>query len=250
MVNFSMLSLDKKLALKDDTHNNNGNMFLSGNLLYKIFDGVILFEDEIIRNINYLINNPISNMPKIYDTIFDGEMFKGYVMEYIKGSKTFRDGSSFSFLDKVCAIKDVYLGLKDLHSRGIFLGDIHSDNFLICGNKGYIIDFDYMRFKGDEFKFFECYLVKPRNSFNVNVSSRYTDNVKTMISSLSLLLDYDLEMFIDDSCLDLEKLYNDVILKLDNPLLNDYFLKIMDGDDEYFDNFLDRALGKKINTRR
>lgn len=87
-------------------------------------------------------------------------------MEYIKNAKTFREASGAHIDEdlKLKAICDVYEAFKYLHSRNIYLGDVHSDNFLISSDgSGYIIDLDYMRFLGDKYKFQQCYLIRPNN---------------------------------------------------------------------------------------
>lgn len=119
---------------------------------------------------------------------------------------------------------------------------MHSDNFLISSyDRGYIIDLDYMRFPGDEYKFQQCYLIKPNsNAYKINVASKYTDNIKVMISCLSLLLEIDLEAYIskNTSDINLEEIYNKVIVPLNNHVLSDYFKKLMTGEDvEYFSDY-------------
>lgn len=56
-----------------------------------------------------------------------------------------------------------------------------------------------------------------------------TDNVKLMISSLSLLLNQDLEEYISPTqhCINLEQIYREAILPLNNGSLNDYIERIM-----------------------
>lgn len=111
-----------------------------------------------------------------------------------------------------------------------------------------------MRFPNDEYKFQQCYLIKPNNnSCKINVASEYTDNIKVMISCLSLLLNTDLEEFISSktSALNLEELYDKVILPLNNPSLSNYFERLQNKEKvEYFDDWLSfQNLSKHTKTR-
>lgn len=213
-----------------------------------MFENLYSYESEIQRNIDFQINNPIPNTPIIYDKLFLNSQFKGYVMEYKKGTQTFRESinSDISFDDKINAICDIYQALKYLHERKIYIGDIHSDNFLIGPNgRGYVIDLENIRFPGDEFKFEQCYLIKPNNNQNrINIANAYTDNIKTMISSLTLLLGLDLEKMISKKSHDinLEELNQKIILPLKDNNLTVYIKKLMYSHQnkkvDYFDDFL------------
>ena len=235
------------LSLENTTHNNGGMIYLKDkDTSYKIFRDFYSYQDEVERNIDFQIDNKIPNIPQVYDKIYVDGKFLGYSMQYERGTLTFRNaiGRDISFNDKISAICDIYQSLRYLHEKGIYLGDIHSDNFLISvSGEGYLIDLENMRFPGDEFKFQQCYLIKPNNGSNeINIASDYTDNAKVMISSLSLLLDRDLEKVISkhSSDINLQEIYEKVILPLNNEKLSDYFEKIIIGKVEYFDEFLKR----------
>ena len=89
--------------------------------------------------------------------------------------------------------------------------------------------------------FEQCYLVKPNNlSYKINIASKYTDNIKVMLSCLSLLLEIDLEKYIskDTKDINLERIYNDIIVYCGDEILDEYFKKIMQNDDvDYFYDF-------------
>ena len=182
-------------------------------------------------------------------------------MEYIQNAITFREaiGKEIDVKEKVNAIQNVYEAVKFIHSHHIFLGDIHADNFLMTtDDSGYLIDLDYMHFPGDEYKFQQSYLVKPNNQTNkINVASAYTDNVKVMVSCLSLLLDRDLEKLIShqDHSLNLEELYQKIILPLNNPELNDYVCRLQRQENveyfcdcSFFQNLLTNSKRVRINA--
>ena len=220
-------------------------MYINKGKLHKYFSDFSAFEKEKERNIDFLMFNNVPHTPIIRKKLYNRKReFIGYVMDYIPNSMTFRQAiaKDIDFSKKESAIKDVYNTLKILHKYNLFLGDIHSDNFLIDedGN-GYIIDLEEMRGVGDEFKFKSLYLVKPNtDSFMINISSSYTDNVKLMISSISLLYDIDLEQYIQPKThyMDLEKLYNDVISQLNDAKLDEYFIKLINKEEVgYFDDF-------------
>ena len=240
-----------KLFIPQGMHNSD-QLYIQDGRIYKIFNSTD-YIDEKKRNIEFLIKHPIVHTPVIYDKILIDSQFAGYVMDYIPNAHTFREALHQNLTDeqKIAAILDVYETLGVLHSENIFLGDIHSDNFMIDGDgHGYVIDLEEIRFSGDEFKFKQCYLVKPNHVSNkINVPSKYTDNVKLMISSLSLLLNQDLEKYIssNEHCIHLEQIYSEVILPLNNPSLNEYFEKLMMRQDvPYFGEYLETLQQKLI----
>mgnify|MGYP003287975451 FL=1 len=180
-------------------YNNGGSLYLEDGYLYKVYDEISYFRDEKERNIKFLMNNSIPNTPKIYKMLYKNNEFNGYVMEYIEGAMTFRDGmkQEISFSDKIKAILDVYETLKVLHSYGICIGDIHLSNFLYKDGHGYVIDLDEIRYPEDNFKFRERYLVKESiKSVPSKQASFITDNIKVCICCLSFLYNIDLENII------------------------------------------------------
>ena len=180
-------------------YNNGGSLYLEDGYLYKVYDEISYFRDEKERNIKFLMNNSIPNTPKIYKMLYKNNEFNGYVMEYIEGSMTFREGmkQEISFSDKIKAILDVYETLKVLHSYGICIGDIHLSNFLYKDGHGYVIDLDEIRYPEDNFKFRERYLVKESiKSVPSKQASFITDNIKVCICCLSFLYNIDLENII------------------------------------------------------
>lgn len=188
----------KELDINKD-YNNGGSLYLEDGYLYKVYDEVSYFREEKERNIKFLMNNSIPNTPKIYKMLYKNNEFNGYVMEYIEGSMTFREGmkQEISFSDKIKAILDVYETLKVLHSYGICIGDIHLSNFLYKDGHGYVIDLDEIRYPEDNFKFRERYLVKESiKSVPSKQASFITDNIKVCICCLSFLYNIDLENII------------------------------------------------------
>ena len=188
----------KELDINKD-YNNGGSLYLEDGYLYKVYDEVSYFRDEKERNIKFLMNNGIPNTPKIYKMLYKNNEFNGYVMEYIEGAMTFRDGmkEEISFSDKIKAILDVYETLKVLHSYNICIGDIHLSNFLYKDGHGYVIDLDEIRYPEDNFKFRERYLVKESiKRVPSKQASFITDNIKVCICCLSFLYNIDLENII------------------------------------------------------
>lgn len=176
-------------------HNNNGTIYIDveHNLIYKLVDIDYFFPDEFNRNIEFQIENPIPNTPMILDKLSIDGKYTGYVMTYIPNSMTFRQALQKEIPNnqKQKAIYDIFTALKELHNHNLTLGDIHMDNFLISPTGGTIIDLDYMRFPGDEFKFMTCYDVVNQKKYTQ--SGKYTDSIKTAIVAISLLIGIDLE---------------------------------------------------------
>lgn len=188
----------KKLDINKD-YNNGGSLYLEDGYLYKVYNEISYFREEKERNIKFLMSNNIPNTPKIYKMLYKNNEFNGYVMEYIEGAMTFRDGmkQEISFSDKIKAILDVYETLKVLHGYNICIGDIHLSNFLYKNGHGYVIDLDEIRYPEDNFKFRERYLVKESiKSVPSKQASFITDNIKVCICCLSFLYNIDLENII------------------------------------------------------
>lgn len=242
-----------QLSFDKNHHNSNGNLYIFHDLLiFKKYDANFIFPNETERNIDFLIKEKVPNAPLIYEKMYYNGKFIGYIMEYIKDSMTFRQaiGKNIELDKKIQAIFDVYNSLKYLNSKNIFVGDVHSDNFLITNSgKGYAIDLEWIRFLGDENKFIQRYLIRPGEKFNkTNTPSKYTDNLKFMISSLSLLLDVDLEEYIAnrEHEINMEVILKEVIMPLNNPELTAYFNKIIKYENvEYFDDFLLSTIPEK-----
>ena len=236
------LSKLKKFCVGDDTFNNGGKIYwYSDDVIYKIV-GEYFFCGEVERNIDLQIREHIPNTPVIYDKLCNNDDFIGYSMEYLKNCFTFRKGSYLHIDFDVCVnvIRDIYEVIKYLHNKNILLGDIHMDNFLI-NNKGngYVVDLDYLVYPEDKYKFQDLYCIRLKSVDNY-IDVKRTDNIKAMICCLSLILGVDLESkCINRYIIDIEKLYNGYVKKLGIGALDEYFYRIMNGEEvEYFDEFM------------
>ena len=243
-INSDKIKRLQKLSFNDVTFNNGGNFYqISDDVLYKEVDQYF-FVDEVDRNVGFQIENHVFNSPIIYDKIYNNGKFFGYSMENIKNSLTFKQAIylNIDFDSCVSIVKDIYKAIKYLHSKNILLGDIHMDNFLVDDKgSGYVIDLDYMIFPGDEYKFQNLYNIKlNHDSYSININNKNTDNIKTMICSISLILGIDLESsLINRSCIDLEDMYHNCVKDLEISSLDNYFMRIMNRENvEYFDEYL------------
>ena len=238
-----LTALEFKGHTSSKHHNASSVIYYDSEYIYKIVDSKLFFPKQFERNIEYLINNPLPNSPRIYEKILmDGE-FYGYVTEYIKDGLTFREAlnSDLTEQDRAKAIIDIHECLKTLHANNITIGDIHLDNLLIQENKGYIVDLDYMRFKGEEKLFNSCYDIKQKNNLDkITEASVYSDITKIMLLSLSLLIKMNLESLVNnlDKSIHLENIFDIVIQSTHNNKLINYFERVMNGEAIYFDDFL------------
>lgn len=240
----------KELDINKD-YNNGGSLYLEDGYLYKVYDEISYFRDEKERNIKFLMNNSIPNTPKIYKMLYKNNEFNGYVMEYIEGSMTFREGmkQKINFSDKIKAILDVYETLKVLHSYNICIGDIHLSNFLYKDGHGYVIDLDEIRYPEDNFKFRERYLVKENiKSVPSKQASFITDNIKVCICCLSFLYNIDLENIICKYSL---KSVKDILRFLLSSKEYENVCKVLDIHSlYYFDDALKSCLENKLVLKK
>lgn len=207
------------------------------NYLYKIIDTNTTYQKIIERNIDYLSKNNIPNVPKIIDKIYYNNKFYGYIVENIKGSITFKE-AIFKEIDtnlKIKAIIDIHKALKALHEKKITLGEINLECFIIDEQGGYIINLDNIHYPYDDNTYKTTYDVKTSNN-----SPKYKDIVKMMISSLSLMVNMDLEKIVSPKtkCISLDYIYSMVIPAIGNKKLDEYFKRIMNGEEIYFDDFI------------
>ncbi len=233
------MSINNFEVINDGT-NSSANLYLIDGLLYKVFyDNAFIVEK--MRNLTFLIKEkPIK--PNAIDLLeSDGELV-GYIQEFIPCAKTFKEGIDDSNYElKYKAVLDVFKSIKKIHSLGYVIGDVHSKNFIYNYDGGYLIDLDEIRIpEEDDWKFRDYYLVKKNNRTpNIKKESFYTDNVKATISSLSLLLGFDLEEVVRDESLETLKIYIDWLIN-DDELKNQIF-EIFDRSDQviYFDEILE-----------
>lgn len=238
-INFNDLRQFKELNV-DGSTNTAGNMYLHDNKLYKVLKDRYFFVDEIKRNIHFLEEKNFNNMPHIFEDINIDNEFMGYVMEYIPNSITLKkfvnSNGLLEYNKKIEYIEKLYCLLRSLHSYDITLGDIHLDNILLNNNDIYMIDFDYMCFLGDEFKFQQKYIIIV-NGKRLVMSSKYVDNIKMMLCSLSMLYGIDLENIIDkkDASLDLDKFCDTLCMLDNNEEIRNYINLLKSNSDIYFD---------------
>lgn len=231
-----------KIINSTSSHTSGGILYEDENFIYKISNIPDDSYNEYVRNIEYLIKNPIINTPKVYEKIYVGNKVCGYITENIKNSISFRNAikQNIKLEDKLKIICDIHLALKELHSKNLNLGDINLDKIFISNNNGYIVNLDAIRFYSDKPKFNETYNIKMNSKTFALPTNQYSDLVKLMLSSLSIILEIDLETLISnrDNTINMENLYNTVIFATGNKSLIDYFKKIIDGNMIYFDDFL------------
>lgn len=228
--------------LQSNSFQTGGTIYHYNDMLYKILSEYF-FKDEIMRNVDFQIENHIPNSPYIYEKIFLHGNFYGYSMEYLENAITFREASKYCFdIDKCLGIvHDIYTGVRFLHDRDILLGDVHMDNLMVDDKgHGYLIDLDHMLFPGDDYKFNTLYSLKYSHDGYRNIkSSKKTDNIKVMLCCLSLMFGVDIENeMISSYGIDIESVYEKYIMLVGSDELKDYFCDIIQGKDVvYFDDF-------------
>ena len=245
VINISLDDLKKLKCLKTSGHNNGGKLHIyNDELLYKIFYDRNFFIDEKERNVDFLSKLSIPNCtPPIDKILIDGK-FYGYSLKYIKCAQTFKEGInnvSLSLKRKLEIIKDIYIPLKYLHAKELYLGDVHLDNFIYDNQKGYLIDLDDVRFKYDDFKFKTYYnLRETQFSPLIVAENANTDNIKTTICSLSFIYGINIEEYIKNNSIEsLCQIIKQLSLSKStkNYIIDN--LKNLDGTLSYFGEYLD-----------
>lgn len=122
-------------------------LFRDGNVLYKVLRPEYRNGREKI--INHLEQNPIPNLPIIYDTLIDpySKEFLGYTMEFLTDYKTLEESANsdeYNFNERKKACYDMCQTIYKLIVRGYEHYDIHDRNVMIKGDKASIIDIDSM----------------------------------------------------------------------------------------------------------
>lgn len=248
------LSLEELRRLKRiarNSRNTCGNLYVENNkIIYKVFKDRYFFIGEKERNVDRL-SKLKTDSPVPIDKIYINGLFYGYTEKFIKDSKTFTEGLNDNDLgleSKMQIIGDIYRQLKVLHENGFVIGDIHLDNFIYSGNKGYIIDLEDVRIPGiDDFKFREYYSIKRNEKGRPEIiSSKRTDNIKTLISSLSLLVGFNLEETAKKY--GTEKVYELVTPFIENEEFKYYVYQVLFENTEeplYLDDFIKERIKKE-----
>lgn len=229
----------------DSIHNHDYKsiIYKDKNYIYKIVDSRYFYPKQLERNIDFLLNNDIPNIGKVIDKIYYNNVLYGYVAEYVHDCITLRDAinQGISEQDAVSIIIDFHKALKYFHANDIVLGELCLDHYLVQNNHGYLIDLDYMIFPNDKTMLKPCYHIKKNiNNKVITAPSKYTDIVKVLIASLSLLIKMDLESLIStkDRSINLQYIYEMIIPAINNEKLTEYFKQILNGEELYFDDFL------------
>ena len=166
-------------------------------------------------------------------------------MKYLKDFKTFKDSladNNLDIKDKEQIIKNIFQAIKRLHRLGVFLEDIQLENFMYFQNEGIVIDLDDIHFSFEEDKTRAKYYlkgIKNKNPF-------YLDNLKVVISSLSLLMGINIEEMVKDND------FNTILHSLNLPeevLL--YLQTIIDSEEViYFDEIVEFIVPLMPNNTR
>lgn len=221
--------------------NNGGTLYYKSETeLYKIFNAKD-FITEKERNVDFLIDKDIEHtmLPR-KKIILDGA-FSGYSLKNFPNSKTFREETKLDYIDRLKIVRDIYSALREIHKLDLFLGDVHRDNFLYNENSidGVIIDFEEIRFKGDELKFRSYYKIrKSENTPYILKENQNIDNIKTIAACLSFIYGVNLEQFLVVNSVDvLIRILN----MLDIPCIKELkeCLTNYKGNIKYFDQIMD-----------
>lgn len=253
MIELSKNEILKFKKINATGKNTGGDLYIKDdNILYKIYEEQN-FKNIKEQNIDYMLKGEkIDQSGYPIEKIISKEtkQFIGFSMPYYHNTKTFTElcnSNDLELEEKISVIKDIFSQLKQLHQRDILLKDIHMDN-LIVNEKGHIIDLDEFILPGNEFAFRQYYCIgKNKNTPFINIPTKISDNIKMVISSLSLIYNYNFEEVLRQnySLEDLIKNYSflfseEVINYLENIFNLEYLI--------YFDEVIDQ-LYKKNKTK-
>ncbi|MEG2457406.1 MAG: lipopolysaccharide core heptose(II) kinase RfaY [Bacilli bacterium] len=119
----------------------------------------------------------------------------GYSMKYYKDLISLKNLLGNPNINKLFITKitiEILKSLKELHNLGLVHGDIHMGNLFINRTSSIILDIDEIITTQEKDIFPRYY------SLITRFSSIETDNIKVLLSYLSLILEYDLEELILD----------------------------------------------------
>lgn len=252
MIYISTSELNKLRRFNPNGFNNDGYLFYkTDQILYKIFKNPFFCNRERERNVDFLKNIKIPHAILPTDKIIlDGD-FRGYEMNNFKDSKTFKQSSRMSNIDRLRVIKDTCIALRKIHELGLYIGDIHLDNFLYNESlvEGALIDFDYIRFPIDYGKFTEYYRLKKEYYGSFIKENANTDNIKSFAVFLSFMYEVNLEEVLAIGGIDL---FKNIMSVLDIKCLG-YLIDALDNFDgkiTYFDELLPELKDQPIRKNR
>lgn len=252
MIYISTSELNKLRRFNPNGFNNGGYLFYkTDQILYKIFKNPFFCNRERERNVDFLKNIKIPHAILPTDKIIlDGD-FRGYEMNNFKDSKTFKQSSRMSNIDRLRVIKDTCIALRKIHELGLYIGDIHLDNFLYNESlvEGALIDFDYIRFPIDYGKFTEYYRIKKEYYGSFIKENANTDNIKSFAVFLSFMYEVNLEEVLAIGGIDL---FKNIMSVLDIKCLG-YLIDALDNFDgkiTYFDELLPELKDQPIRKNR
>ena len=156
MPNIKLTHDEIELLINDNQYNKGGESIIcrnnKPNTLYKIFTFpgtkyVVPMEENKLKKILKIYNNPIENITLPISTISkDGELI-GYEMTFDKHDESLLDTISLTPEEKIKCLKNTIQILKGFHRKNIIYGDVKSDNILINIKDGSIkfCDIDNMQ---------------------------------------------------------------------------------------------------------
>lgn len=244
MIELSKNEISALERLTTSGKNTGGNLYIKDdNILYKLYEEEI-FKDIKEQNIDYMLKGTkieLSGYPIEKIISKETKKFIGFSMPYYHNTKTFTelcDSNNLSLSEKLLIIKDIYKQLKELHKRNILLKDIHMDN-LIANQSGHIIDLDEFILPGNEYAFRQYYCISENNNTPFIIyPTKISDNIKMIISSLSLIYNHNFEEVMRQNY-SLEDFLKNYSFLFSDEIIN--YLKIIFTMNEliYFDEVID-----------
>lgn len=173
--------------------NEESNIYIDGNKLYKIYDQDIknmkqreYYIDELM-NLQYIKN---AVWPK--DKIYIVGKFAGVVIDYKPKCQNLSAIYQKLTIDEAISMGNkLSSSLRSIHDNGLIVGDIHDDNIITDCHDYYFCDLDGMKFEIENSQARTLYSIMYNNNSPIINDNQMTDNIKLLICVLSALYHYD-----------------------------------------------------------
>lgn len=184
---------EKYRCLEANGFNEESNIYIDGNKLYKIYLPFIENMKQREHYVDALMNlQYIKNALWPKDKIYIAGKFSGVVIEYKSNCENLSTIYKKLTIDNAITMgNQLSFSLRRIHENGLIIGDIHDDNIITDCHNYYFCDLDGMKFEMENNQAQTLYSIMYNNNSPIINDNQMTDNIKLLICVLSALYHYD-----------------------------------------------------------